>query len=189
MSGPKSLMGKGPAWAKFGLSFYPQAKGSWTKAPRPLDHCPKASPRPFLFEPCSWCPSLYFLLLLCDGGQPSSNLEACLSSRREKKRKKEKKNPQPCHGSTMRNRKPLKLSRTKGHSLHCRAPQSRGLAKPQPWKPGLRSPQGPHRPGVPGGPQNVATSLWETRGYGSFQFLWLVLERLRSMYYPPPGEP
>lgn len=43
LSGPKGLMGKGPAMAKWGLSLYPQARDSWTKAgswtptaPRPL---------------------------------------------------------------------------------------------------------------------------------------------------------
>lgn len=44
---------------------------------------------------------------------------------------------------------------------------------------------GAARAGVPEGPQNVASSLRETWGYGSFQSLWLALGRLRSIYAPP----
>lgn len=151
--GPKGLMGKGPACAKFGLSLHPQAKGSWTKAggwaPWPPGHCPEslhmASPRGlFLFQPCSQCPSLHFLLPLC-----VMVISPRAISRPVYPQKERKKIKKPTALSWLNNeeQKAPQLSGTKGHSLHCRVSQSRGLAKPQPWEPGLRSPQGPHGPG------------------------------------------
>lgn len=166
--GPKGLMGKGPACAKFGLSLHPQAKGSWTKAggwaPWPPGHCPEslhmASPRGlFLFQLCSQCPSLHFLLPLCVMGISPQAISRPVYPQKERKKIKK---PTALSWLNNEEQKAPQLSGTKGHSLHCRASQSRGLAKPQPWEPGLRSPQGPHRPSIPGGPQNVASSLWET---------------------------
>lgn len=181
--GPKGLMGKGPTLAKSMFSLHPQAKGSWTKAgSRTPTVCPHhtAPPRPLpgglpsrafsshnlitpfpILLPAALCDPRAQGLAAGGGGggvsPPLSSLQACLSSRTGEKNHQ----PQPCHGSTMRNRKPLcRVGQKVTHSLYCGAPQSRGHAGPQP--------QEPHGPGVSGCPPNRANELWGMQGYGSF---------------------
>lgn len=145
-------MGKGPALAKSGLSLHAQAKGSWAKpgswaptASRPLpSSLPTASPQGLdLVESRPESPSLHFLLLLCVIGVSPRAISKPVYPLGQKKKKK----PTALSWLNNEEQKAPQLSRTKGHSLHCRAPQSRGPVEPQPREPGLRSPQGPLGPG------------------------------------------
>lgn len=168
LSGPKGPDGKAPClsqvWAfspPTGQGFLDQGRRLGPVARRPLPRSlHMASPRGlFLFQPRSQCPSLHFLLPLCVMVVSPRAISRPVYPQKERKKMKK---PTALSWLNNEEQKAPQLSETKGHSLYCRVSQSRGLAKPQPWEPGLRSPQGPHRPGVPGGPQNVASSLWET---------------------------
>lgn len=79
----------------------------------------------------------------------------------------------------MRNRKPL--AEQDKRSLP--APQA---SRAEATRPLNRVTAGATRRGSLEVPQNVAGSLWEMWGQGSFQFLWLLLGRLRAMRPLPP---
>lgn len=90
-----------------------------------------ASPRGlFLFQPCSQRPSLHFLLPLCVMGISPRAISRPVYPQRERKKKIKK--PTALSWLNNEEQKAPQLSGTKGHSLHCRVSQSRGLAKPQP---------------------------------------------------------